>query len=738
MSVQRWADRTLFEPDQERDLFYYLMHHDEYPQVRPAAYARISAALKRAHGALEGYCLPADHRLTEHLKKIAEAAPQVYIGSFTRAQCVQILQQFAPLALLEGCWLQKISQAATAHTEVCAQLFRVYSRIMGEGQPSRHMGNLYRSLLEQLDIRLPAINSYSFGCQLYNQAALEAAILQLSLAQFPRIYLAEIIGFTLAHGYGVSHGYRLLTIDACRKFNIPPSYFKWHGASSYLAELSDSSERALQLYLQGCGKAENLQQKRRILAGFLLYKQLADEFCWRLERELVKKNPLQEQVVAIFKRKAPYACGHHATLKMGHKNLDDWFCAENFDAEGFLDVFIRSPYVDRQNPLKSRFLTEIISFGGPMFGIFTEAEIALLRRWLESLRDDAAALPRGSGARLSRPVEMKGKREKRYPSFEGALKEDRALTQRELFHYLVNVDLYPNCLAQAKKHVLKVLKKAGRFKPLKAFSRPRFFPYSYHAFASYIADRYVREMQAYKPFEPPPKLDKAVYVWAIEQFSPTVLVDGCWLQNIAGVGSEHTEVAALLFKIYADEVGNGQAPRNHANVYRTLLKSLHIDLPPIDSYEFAAYPGFLDSAFDLPVFLLAISQFPKSFLPEIIGLNLAIELSGLGKTYMRLVDELTYWGIDPYIVRLHISIDNLDSGHAAMAKEAVTLYLDRILATCGFEEMQNHWKRIWRGHLALQVAARRFGYALVWRYFSRFALGKKNRNSLGTFLDRSL
>jgi len=74
-------------------------------------------------------------------------------------------------------------------------------------------------------------------------------------------------------------------------------------------------------------------------------------------------------------------------------------------------------------------------------------------------------------------------------------------------------------------------------------------------------------------------------------------------------------------------------------------------MPPTASKAFAMQPELLDFAFDLPLLTLSISMFPKKMLPEIIGVNLGIELSGLGKDYMTIIDELKFWKIDPYFCR---------------------------------------------------------------------------------------
>ena len=152
----------------------------------------------------------------------------------------------------------------------------------------------------------------------------------------------------------------------------------------------------------------------------------------------------------------------------------------------------------------------------------------------------------------------------------------------------------------------------------------------------------------------------------------------------------------------------------------------------MDTRAFAHHPDFLDTAFDIPNFLLAISHFPKTFLPEIIGLNLAIELGGLGAVYQRLVDELEFWKIDSQIIRLHISIDNLASGHSAIATEVIMLYLDGVLSQHGEEAMQDHWKRIRTGYNALGFVTRRFKLAILWQYSTRMLLPEISRLSLSS------
>ncbi len=435
-------------------------------------------------------------------------------------------------------------------------------------------------------------------------------------------------------------------------------------------------------------------------------------------------------MIALLRQKAPYARGHHRAAGIGGKGIDAWFSEDPFDAEGFLDALAQSEFVVPKAPVESRLLTDLTDFGGPMFRVFNEAERTVVLEWLQSLSDQnrpACTKP----AAPTRP--LAGRTYAIAPVAEQDHGHESTDT-RQLFYQLVNSDLFPDVLPAAKRIVSRHLRKsaAGLTKTLPPLWQ--FFPYTHGAFQARIESLYEKELKAYRPFEPPPQLERAVYVWGIEQLAPTVLVDGCWLQNAAQAGNSHSRLAAALFGIYADEVGNGHTRLNHPNVYRRLLQSLNIDLPPLNDPAFAAHPGFLDAAFDLPVYLLAISHFRRSFLPEIIGLNLAIELSGLGARYMRLVDELDHWGIDATIIRLHISIDNMAGGHAAIARDVVKLYLDQLLADSGEVVMQQHWRRVWTGFLSLNSVSKRFGLAMLWHYATRFALPQWYRRMADTLI----
>ena len=115
--------------------------------------------------------------------------------------------------------------------------------------------------------------------------------------------------------------------------------------------------------------------------------------------------------------------------------------------------------------------------------------------------------------------------------------------------------------------------------------------------------------------------------------------------------------------------------------------------------------------------MLSLANHTTEFLPELLGLNMAIELSGLGQHYMRLVDDWKYWGINPKIANIHISIDNVATGHTFLAKKAIQEYMDDILhKTANYELVDQYWRRIFTGYSSLRFVAGRFKFFVPMGY----------------------
>lgn len=176
--------------------------------------------------------------------------------------------------------------------------------------------------------------------------------------------------------------------------------------------------------------------------------------------------------------------------------------------------------------------------------------------------------------------------------------------------------------------------------------------------------------------------------------------DGAWLRNISAAGPGD-DVRALLFEVWSDEIGNGNPLLHHGNLYASLLASRGIRMNPLSTRAYADDPRIPESSFVNPVFQLAISQNTDQYFPELMGMTLFLEWEVLSLVQgIRLYD---YLGLDSHFWQMHVGIDNATNGHGAKARDAVTLYLDRVRNEGGEAAVDAHWARIWRGFVAFAV-----------------------------------
>lgn len=133
--------------------------------------------------------------------------------------------------------------------------------------------------------------------------------------------------------------------------------------------------------------------------------------------------------------------------------------------------------------------------------------------------------------------------------------------------------------------------------------------------------------------------------------SPTKKVDGSWLYSMVNYWND--PVFHDLILIYLEELGLGKAKSNHVCIYDDLLRLLGLD----------DFETFLeDEYYHNAAIQLALGYAPPEFIPEIIGFNLGYEQLPLHLLITNY--ELNELGVDSKYFNLHITIDNLDNGHA--------------------------------------------------------------------------
>ena len=606
------------------------------------------------------------------------------------ADCVR---QSAAIHLTEPCWLEAISQVSSGQHTCAVQIMSVYLKIAASEQGHTDFRKAYRSLLLLTSGEIPSLYTAGYSQQLtICNEVFDMAALQLAFAQFPRVLFPEILGFTLAYCQTSS------LIEIC--FTQFRSETTLLNHKKQLPAIQQCINDYLALFPQ--------QQKNivlRIKNGFALYRSKIRLCRDQFNITYANRLPPELAIVEIFQQKIKAALGHHQRVMLKGINLDQWFAGFPENSEQFMEALKQSDFIDQKNPENSRLL-KLFDYKGPMFGVLNNAELEVMKQWLSNGTSQSFVkkpiavnylnFQHTSVTAMLSQTEINASRQK-YAK----------LSHRAFYYYLINADVYADCLPVAKSKVEMCLRVCG------FFNRAPFKHYSHQQLDDYIEQRYQAEMAKYQPLQGQPKISKTAYQWGLEQVAPMILIDGCWLQNSLSLQNSYPEISSILYAIYGDEMGNGQREQNHPYIFQKLLESLSIKLPAVYTKAFVEHKGFINSAFDLPVYMLSLSHHTVEFLPELLGLNMAIELSGLGHSYMNLVDEWKYWQIDPTIAEIHISIDNYASGHTYLAKKAVKLYMDTVMQTSQDPIIiDRQWRRIYNGFASLTFVGGRFKLSL--------------------------
>ncbi|USP74181.1 uncharacterized protein yc1106_01455 [Curvularia clavata] len=195
--------------------------------------------------------------------------------------------------------------------------------------------------------------------------------------------------------------------------------------------------------------------------------------------------------------------------------------------------------------------------------------------------------------------------------------------------------------------------------------------------------------------------DKEEAKWWLKQAAPVKYVDGAWLGHINKISTpfKHRQVTKNAWQVMSEELGDGDIAKNHVHVYRELMEDIDAKLPEADSEDFIHPRHGLNEVrcWKAAMAQLAISLFPHDFLPEALGFNMAYE--SLPLHLFKTVKELRELRLNPYYFELHISIDNADSGHAAMAMAAVADYLRLVAQDQGEKAAHVAWKRVQAGYI---------------------------------------
>lgn len=280
---------------------------------------------------------------------------------------------------------------------------------------------------------------------------------------------------------------------------------------------------------------------------------------------------------------------------------------------------------------------------------------------------------------------------------------------KTLYFQLQNLEKYPHVLTQARDLLISLFAEKLSFAESSGngiLSLPKFDAATLSKFLQAEDDKitvrwesYLKRRESGLPRELFRDLDHAK--WWLKQISPVKYVDGAWLGHIHRVTTPFAlrPITKKAWQIMSEELGDGDYTKNHVYLWRGLMEDIGANLSAPDTEDFIHSRHGLDKVhvWKAGVAQLLISIFPHEFLPEILGFNMHFEM--LTWDTMRAIKELKELKLNDYYLLLHISIDNADSGHTAMAMHAVIDYMVHVQNTEGEAAAKVAWKRVQTGFI---------------------------------------
>ncbi|KAJ9103815.1 hypothetical protein QFC21_002277 [Naganishia friedmannii] len=310
---------------------------------------------------------------------------------------------------------------------------------------------------------------------------------------------------------------------------------------------------------------------------------------------------------------------------------------------------------------------------------------------------------------------------------------ERMKLDKVLYWKLQNLEDHPDSIDEARRRLLDLfnltLSEASAEPASTILSIPSYTSTSLQAF---LNKAHMSSTSRYEAYLTRRKQGGPREMFPTKQFATEWLrlagvvkyVDGGWLSGVLDIasgraaglprsgdkesGALERKVGKMAWQVISEEFGDGDLTKNHVYVYERLLESLGtgaIDAAgkAVPGYE-RGFDGLPDDQGAPRCWQAAIAQqcigllaSTREFFPEAIGFNMAYE----ALPYHLLVTsrELRELGIDDYYFALHVTIDNADSGHAAIARVAVERYLEGIRKRDGQEAMEKMWRRVQAGYI---------------------------------------
>jgi L-Lysine epsilon oxidase N-terminal/L-lysine epsilon oxidase C-terminal domain/Iron-containing redox enzyme len=322
-------------------------------------------------------------RLQEIYERLAAQAT-LPADDWEPKQLVSRILQFAPFNQLDGAWLRYATDAGPI-ADINSLLFDIWSDETGNGDPALNHANLYTALMQSVGIYLPPLRSRAYAD---NPAILDSAytnpLFELVISQFSKDFFPEILGMTLQLEWEVLGLWPGVKRLEAKHFNS--QFYRMHiGIDNAVEGHGAKAKLAVQQYLElvgaDSGPEEAARQWERIWTGYVAFEttgNVSDDFA-----ALRDYHPMMEdRMTAMIARKKYFAQRNHSNLPVfGDNRMNDWF----EEPVAFLDQLANSRYIVKGDPNNSYLINNRTTYGGPMYKIFTAAELKVWADWIRWL-----------------------------------------------------------------------------------------------------------------------------------------------------------------------------------------------------------------------------------------------------------------------------------------------------------------------------------------------------------------
>lgn len=599
-----------------------------------------------------------------------------------------VLAQSAPLASALGCWNQGASAPGVFEDEVALKVLALLACDVGVGRPRSSRYDEFQALARQYDrpelvataeelavVRKIRDGMFAFPAALYavsrrsDALGPEIAGIDLLLRSVGAFPWWSALRATMDAAIDWS---RLdLRTPAAPDHDAPLDIARW--VAQRYAELGEANRGRV---------AEGARWAAAALAIWSesLFGECADVF-----------DPART-MANLLRERAREASVYHHDFSLGGRALAEWMADARTDPGPLLKVLADSRLVRPGNAGRSPLVNGMIGPRGPMFRVFSSEDIAVIRRWIDALPAATPSTPVHAGPAVPAvPAAWGGDR--------GTDAGVEPTSIRDAYFVLQGRALPGRTRRFAVRYVRRWLAQASLSLDRSDRSLPR--EWTPAGLRPWLLDQHDRHGREFEDTDGQQRPGRDALIDQTLQLAPLTLIDGSWLQGFTETSLASSRFGYPLFETYWDELGNGRIPLNHPVIYRDVLRQMGIELAPTGSREFAHDPRLRDESFRRPVYWLCLGKLPTTFLPEILGMNLAMELSGVGGSYRTAREHLRYYGFSTRFVDIHNTIDNVSTGHSAWAADAIDTYMRQALPLSGDTEGAHLWQRVRTGYESL-------------------------------------